>query len=312
MLEAAAHRVHLLLLDDHRDGLAAVDLEIEERGALADDRPHLAFLHLERARIRAARVDDSGHQALAAQAARGARAELGARSDFQGGAGSGHRTGENRETRRKTEPVATFGRGRGLEDSQRQAATVGKAGLDRRRAGRPLRGNQGHQRRPLRGGRQRAAGAAPPGDGDEDGRRARRDEGRGDEARPVRLLHRHRVHPRGVPRDLPGAAGETAHRRPGDALGARSRRCWRTSTTANRCRSCSPSSRPRPSPRPRSARCTGPSCSTAARSRSRSSTRGSPRRSKPTSATPARSCGWPGRSRPASTPRRSPRSCANG
>ena len=66
---------------------------------------------------------------------------------------------------------------------------------------------------------QRAARAAPPGDGDEDGRRARPDEGRGDEARPVRLLHRHRVHPRGVPRDLPGAAGETAHRRAGDALG---------------------------------------------------------------------------------------------
>ena len=36
---------------------------------------------------------------------------------------------------------------------------------------------------------------------------------------PVRLLHRHRVHPRGVPRDLPGAAGQAAHRRAVDALG---------------------------------------------------------------------------------------------
>ena len=124
------------------------------------------------------------------------------------------------------------------------------------------------------------------------------DEGRGDEARPVRLLHRHRVHPRGVPRDLPGAAGEAAHRRAGDALGegregARGGVRRRTALRAlRRVRAR------RPSPPPRSARCTGPSCSTGARSRSRSSTRGSPRRSTPTCATPARSCAWPGRSPP--------------
>ena len=109
--------------------------------------------------------------------------------------------------------------GRRLEDPQGQDPPLGQAGLDRRRPGRPLRRHQGGQRRPLRGGEQGAARAAPPGDGDEDGRRAGPDEGRGDEARPVRLLHRHRVHPRGVPRDLPGAAGEAAHRRAGDALG---------------------------------------------------------------------------------------------
>ena len=38
VLEAAADRVQLLLLDDDRDGFAALDLEVEERGALADDR----------------------------------------------------------------------------------------------------------------------------------------------------------------------------------------------------------------------------------------------------------------------------------
>ena len=203
-------------------------------------------------------------------------------------------------------------RGRRLEDPQGPGPPLGQAGLDRRRPGRPLRRHQSGQRRPLRGGRQGEARAAPPGDGDEDGRRARPDEGRGDEARPVRLLHRHRVHPRGVPRDLPGAAGEAAHRRAGDALGEGRqgagggvrRRAALRALRRDRAR--------RRSPPPRSARCTGPSCSTGARSRSRSSTRGSPRRSTPTSATPARSSAWPGRSPPASTPRRSPRSCASG
>ena len=171
---------------------------------------------------------------------------------------------ENRAKRNLWQPSR---HGRRLEDPQGPGPPLGQAGLDRRRAGRPLRRHQGGQRRPLRGGRQGEARAAPPGDGDEDGRRARPDEGRGDEARPVRLLHRHRVHPRGVPRDLPGAAGETAHRRAGDALGegregARGgvrRRAALGALRRDRAR--------RPSPPPRSARCTGPSCSTAARSR---------------------------------------------
>ncbi len=110
-------------------------------------------------------------------------------------------------------------RGRRGKDPEGSGAALGQAGLDRRRPGRPLRGHEGVQRRPLGGERQGEARAAPPGDGAEDGRRARPDEGRGDEARPVRLLHRHRVHPRGVPRDLPGAARQAAHRRSCDALG---------------------------------------------------------------------------------------------
>ena len=84
MLEAAADRVQLLLLDDDRDGFAALDLEVEERRALGDHRAHLAFGDLEGRRLRAAGVDDAGHQALAAQAAGGAGAELGAGSDLQG------------------------------------------------------------------------------------------------------------------------------------------------------------------------------------------------------------------------------------
>jgi len=84
VLEAAPHRVQLLLLDHDRDGFAAVDLEVEEGGALGEDRANLAFGDLERGRLGAARVDDARHQPLAAQAARGARAEIGARRDLQG------------------------------------------------------------------------------------------------------------------------------------------------------------------------------------------------------------------------------------
>ena len=47
VLEAAADRVQLLLLDHDRDGFAALDLEVEERRALADDVAHLAFGDLE-------------------------------------------------------------------------------------------------------------------------------------------------------------------------------------------------------------------------------------------------------------------------
>ena len=178
--------------------------------------------HLEGARLGAAAVDDPGHEAVAPQAARAARAELRAWSGFQGFAIGGHR----RE--RIEKPVARTGNLwdpwiRPMADESKipkgRVRRSAKLGSVRRRPGRPLcRG----PRRPTSPAPRRAARearAAPHRDGDEDGRRARPDEGRGDEARPVRLLHRHRVHPRGVPRDLPGAAGEAAHRRPGDAVG---------------------------------------------------------------------------------------------
>ena len=170
--------------------------------------------------LRAARVDDAGNEALAAHAARGARAELGAGGDLQGGACACHRTGEDRETPPRNSPVATFATWPRTRRSPREGS-----------GGRPSWARSSVSRAPVtpaprrptsaapRRRSQEQPRAAPPGDGDEDGRRARPDEGRGDEARPVRLLHRHRVHPRGVPRDLPGAAGEAAHRRAGDALG---------------------------------------------------------------------------------------------
>ena len=128
--------------------------------------------------------------------------------------------GEDRETRpaargarREGRGAQNLGDGATSQDPQGPRASLGQAGLGRRHAGGPLRGDEGGQRRPLRGGRQGSARAATPGNGDENGRRSRPDEGRGDEARPVRLLHRHRIPAGGVRRDLPGAARETAHRR---------------------------------------------------------------------------------------------------
>ena len=84
VLEAAADRVQLLLLDDDRDGFAALDLEVEERVALADDVRTSRSATWNGGRLRAAGVDDAGHQPVAAQAAGGAGAELRAGSDLQG------------------------------------------------------------------------------------------------------------------------------------------------------------------------------------------------------------------------------------
>ena len=76
MPEAAAHRVQLLLLDHDRHGFAALDLEVEERRAVAEHVAYLPFGAWNGARLGAAAVDDAGHEALAAQAAGGARAEV--------------------------------------------------------------------------------------------------------------------------------------------------------------------------------------------------------------------------------------------
>ena len=89
-----------------------------------------------------------------------------------------------------------------------------------------------------RGGR--ASGSRPASrDRDEDGLDPRRDEGRGDEDRPARLVHRHRVPAAGVRRALPGAARQAAHLGAGDAVGEGRARCSRRSTTASRSTSCS-------------------------------------------------------------------------
>ena len=159
------------------------------------------------------------------------------------------------------------------------------------------------------GGRRRGeARGPPPRDGAEDGPHARRDEGRGDEDRPARLVHRHRVPAARVRRDLPGGAGEAAHLGAADAVGA-GLEGDRGGVRRARARALRRVRARRRSPPPRSARCTARRCSTGARSRSRSSTRASPRRSSRTCATPACSSASRGRWRRGSTRRRSPRSC---
>ena len=132
-----------------------------------------------------------------------------------------------------------------------------------------------------------AARGAPPGDGREDGLDPGRDEGSGDEAGPARLLRRHRVPAPGVRASSTRSSSRSCAPRRRRCRGRRWARSSRRSTAASRSTSCSPRSSRRRSPPPRSARCIARRCTTAARSRSRSSTRGSPRRSSRTCATPA-------------------------
>ena len=108
VLEVAADRVELLLLDDDRDRGGALELEVEQRLAAGEDGADLAFPGLEGARVAAAAVDDAGHQALAPQAARAARAEVRAGSRFQGFASVAPSERERIEKRRRREPVAPF------------------------------------------------------------------------------------------------------------------------------------------------------------------------------------------------------------
>ena len=84
--DVAAERVVLLLLDHHRHGRRAVELEVEQGVALGEQRAQLALGDLEGARLAALAVDDAGHQPLAAQAAAGARAEAVSGGDVECGA----------------------------------------------------------------------------------------------------------------------------------------------------------------------------------------------------------------------------------
>ena len=92
-------------------------------------------------------------------------------------------------------------------------------GLRGRLTGRPLRGNACAQSRarPRRG--RPGSGAAAPRGGRADGRDARTHEGSGDEGRPARLVHRHRVPASRIPRALPGQARHAALHGASDAVG---------------------------------------------------------------------------------------------
>src|SRR5262249_42592870 len=71
----AADGMVLLLLDHNRDGLGALELEVEQGGALEEHRAKLTRRNLEGARLVALAVDDAGDETLATQASRGPRSE---------------------------------------------------------------------------------------------------------------------------------------------------------------------------------------------------------------------------------------------
>ena len=213
VLKVAADGVELLLLDDDRDRRRPSISRSKSACPAASTVPRVALGDLERRAPPRRRCRRRRGRALAPQAAAGAGAELGpraARRAFRAGRPSGREDREAPKAFRMADE-SKIPKGR-VRRSAKLGSVMGVQGAR-------YAGTKAANVAPVRGEQPGAARAAPPRDRDEDGRRAGPDEGRGDEARPVRLLHRHRVHPRGVPRDLPGAAGEAAHRRAGDALG---------------------------------------------------------------------------------------------
>ena len=125
-----------------------------------------------------------------------------------------------------TYPQSRHGKGDDSSIPEGPRPPDGAGGLGARLAGRPLRRHPGGQPRALQGGGRRGARRAPPRGRRADGPDARPDEGRGDEDRPARLVHRHGVPAAGVPRALPGAALRAAHLGAADAVeegGARAR-----------------------------------------------------------------------------------------
>ena len=77
VLEIAAHRVVLLLLDHDRNRIAAFDVKIEQRVAFTQDHPGVATFDLKGGRFLAVRVDDPGDLAVTAEALGDSGAEIG-------------------------------------------------------------------------------------------------------------------------------------------------------------------------------------------------------------------------------------------
>ena len=86
----AAHRMALEVLDDDRRALAAVEGDLEDGAGVGERVAQRPPVDGERLRILAATVDHAGYQALAAEAAGGARALDGARADGECGCVGGH------------------------------------------------------------------------------------------------------------------------------------------------------------------------------------------------------------------------------
>src|SRR4029453_100141 len=83
--DVALDGVALLVLDDHRLTVTAVELHVEKRVALGQHSTQLVRLHLERAGVATDAVDDAGHVTRTPQAAACTRALIGARLECEGG-----------------------------------------------------------------------------------------------------------------------------------------------------------------------------------------------------------------------------------
>ena len=265
-----AHRVPVLVLDDHGLAAAAVDLDVEQRVPLGEHPAQAARVDLERDGIGAGSVDHAGHEAVAAQPPVRPRAALLARAERQQGSLSGcHQRRILAVTAAGSRGIASLSAmaddpsDRSIPKSR--LGPLGEARHARGRRGRAVRRHQGGGCRALQGEAARADGRNRAGVRRAPRRHARHDEGRRDEDGAARLLHRHRLPARGVPRAVPGEARRRfAPRRramPWEkvrrVLDAGVRRALRGAVRAR--------SSPRRSRPPRSARCTGACCTTGAR-----------------------------------------------
>ena len=124
--------------------------------------------------------------------------------------------------------LADLRRGRLMARRQRcptgRIGRLARVGYAAAGTGGPAGGNAGRQRHPLRGAGAGGARAPPDRGRRADRDRARRHEGRGDEARPGALLRRPRDRPARAPRAVPGEARLAPRRR---ARRSRSSRCGR-------------------------------------------------------------------------------------
>ena len=207
----SAHRVAVLVLDDHGLAVAAVDLDVEQRVALGEHPAQAAGVDLER--------DASPSRSRRSRRARGPRGAAAgwpaSRAPRAGRASAGFSrrppsAADSSGARRRRAPSLAC---RAMADD-RSDRSIPKSRLgplrDARHAGggrgRAVRRRQGHGRRALEGPAARADGRDRAGVGRAAGRHARHDEGRRDEDGAARLLHRHRLPARGVPRAVPGEA----------------------------------------------------------------------------------------------------------
>ena len=200
-----AHRVVVLVLDDHRARLC----RRRRRRRRPSRRAARAAARAPRPRTRCTR----GPCRRRRRRARGPGGAGGAwrASRARCGPGPSVLGVYRRPSRAAQDSLPSRRRGEGrVSNPDRQGAPDREGGHRDRRRRRALRRHQGRQRRALEGAARGGARSDAPRGRRADGEDARDDEGRRDEDRPARLVHRHRVPAARVRRALPGGALEAA------------------------------------------------------------------------------------------------------